>query len=86
MTIENCKKKKWLKKLLKSCKKVGNKLAKSWQKVVQSCQKVGKKLSKVVKKLSKSCQKVGKKFVVPRPGATLSHLVKRINNISHNFI
>jgi hypothetical protein len=51
---------------------------------------LSKSCQKVVKKLSKSCQKVSKnsetgrrrrtrrrrRFVVPRPGTTLSHLVK----------
>jgi hypothetical protein len=69
-------------------KKVVKKFAKKIvKKMSNNCQKVVKKLSKrcqkVFKKLTKSCQKnkseTGRRrrrFVAPRPGTTLSHLVK----------
>jgi mRNA-degrading endonuclease RelE of RelBE toxin-antitoxin system len=78
------------KKLSKSCQKVVKKLSKSCQKVVKKLAKSWQKVSKL--KNSQSPDKVttaensetvrgrrrgrGRIFVVPRPGATLSHLVK----------
>jgi hypothetical protein len=73
----------------KICIKVAKKLAKSWQKVVK---KLSKKLSKNgkienwVKKDQNSetgrrrrrrRRRRRSRFVAPRPGATLSHLVKK---------
>jgi hypothetical protein len=82
--------KKIVTKLSKNCQKVDKKLTKSCQKVdkklSKSCQKVVKKLSKswqkVVKKIEffsetgRRRRRRRRRFVAPRPGTTLSHLVK----------
>jgi hypothetical protein len=76
--------------LSKSCQQVVNKLSKSCYKVVKICQNFFKNLVKL--KCSGKFLKAGnsetvrrrrrrrrtrrRRFVVPRPGATLSHLVK----------
>jgi hypothetical protein len=73
--------KKGCQKVVKSCQKLVKKLLESWQ-------KVGKKLvnqfAKVIVATAKNSEtsrgrgrRRGRRFVVPRPGATLSHLVKR---------
>jgi hypothetical protein len=70
-------------KAAKNCQKA----TKSCKKVSKSCQKVAKKWQKVVKKVVKNSVKGRRRrrrrrkrrrriFVVPRPGTTLSHLVK----------
>jgi hypothetical protein len=63
--------KKFVKKLSKSCLIVDKKLAKSRQKVV-------KKLVKILKQVRRRRRRRGRRrrFVAPRPGTTLSHLVK----------
>jgi hypothetical protein len=76
----------------KSCQKVVIKKAIFFKKVVK---KLLKSCQKVVKKLSKGCQKVSKnsemgrrrrrrrrRFVAPRPGTTLSLLVKSGHRLS----
>jgi hypothetical protein len=78
-------------KVVKNCQKVVIKLSKSCQKAVKSCQKVVKKLSKLLSKLVIKNSETGRRrkrrrrrrrrrriFVAPRPGTTLSHLVKSI--------
>jgi hypothetical protein len=81
--------KKLKKKLSKSCQKVVKKLAKSWQ-------KVGKKLVKILKRVGEEEEEEegeeGDLFVAPRPGTTMSHLVKTTlptvnpNLASHSII
>jgi hypothetical protein len=67
---------------------------KLWKKVAKSCQKLPKaaKSCKKVAKVDKKLSKIGKnsetgrrrrrrrrRFVAPRPGTTLSHLVKKVD-------
>jgi hypothetical protein len=70
-----------VKKLSKSCQKVIKKLAKSWQKVskLKICHHSPEKVttaenSETVRGRRRRGRE--RRFVVPRPGATLSHLVK----------
>jgi hypothetical protein len=69
-------------------------LSKSWQKVITELAKSWQKVSKL--KICQSPDKVtkaekvrgrrrgrGRRFVVPRAGATLSHLVKKVNEEKH---
>jgi hypothetical protein len=76
--------------LSKSCQQVGKKLSKSWQKV--SKLKICQSLDKVTKAENSETVRGrrrgrGRRFVVPRPGATLSHLVKKVYLIvlPHDF-
>jgi hypothetical protein len=73
------------KKLAKSWQKVGKKLAKSWQKVskLKICQSPDKvttaENSETVRgRRRRRGRGRGRRFVVSRPGATLSHLVKML--------
>jgi hypothetical protein len=69
-------------KLSKSCHKVGKKLSKSWQKVtkLKICQSPDKvttaENSETFRGRRRRRRVRGRRFVVPRPGATLLHLVK----------
>jgi hypothetical protein len=79
-------------KFSKSFQKVGKKLAKSWQKVskLKICRSPDKvttaKNSVTVRGRRRRRRERGRgrgrRFVVPRPGATLSHLVKRTGEFS----
>jgi hypothetical protein len=64
--------KKKSKKLSNSSKKVVKKLSKSCQKVVKKFVTPGNKNSETGRRRRR------RRFVVPRPGATLSHLVKTL--------
>jgi predicted RNase H-like nuclease (RuvC/YqgF family) len=75
-----------------SSQKVVKKLSKSCKKLQKIAKKLSKKLSKMNKKLSEQLSKILKRvrwrrrrrrrrrriFVAPRPGTTLSHLVKML--------
>jgi hypothetical protein len=79
--------KKVAKKLPKNCHIVVKKLSKSCQK---SCQKNGKienwvyndQNSETGRRRRRSRRRRRRRFVAPRPGTTLSHLVKRIPTLS----
>jgi hypothetical protein len=75
-----------VKKLSKSCQKVGKKLAKSWQKVskLKICQSPDKVTTAEISETVRGRRRRGRgrRFVAPRPGATLSHLVKSTKNNS----